>query len=100
MVIQESFLVLAAAGWHVDARRVFLEATAPEPLAHRLTTMTFAAGAFSEDGITGVILMPSPSLLGLSLCTRAGCAWELVKHYGNRLEHISRQDFRRSTPLS
>lgn len=65
MVIQESFLVLASADWHVDARRVFLEATAPEPLAHRLPTMTFAAGAFSDGGITGVILMPSPSLLGL-----------------------------------
>src|ERR1700733_6758267 len=27
--------------------------------------MTFAAGAFSEDGIAGVVLMPSPNLLGL-----------------------------------
>jgi predicted GNAT family N-acyltransferase len=27
--------------------------------------MTFAAGAFSEDGIAGVILMPSPTLVGL-----------------------------------
>jgi GNAT superfamily N-acetyltransferase len=64
-VIQESFLALAAADWQPDARRAFLEATAAEPLQHRLTTMTYAAGAFSEGGITGVILMPSPSLLGL-----------------------------------
>lgn len=27
--------------------------------------MAIAAGAFSEDGMAGVILMPSPSLLGL-----------------------------------
>ena len=64
-VIQESFLALAAADWHPDARRVFLEAAAPAPLQKKLTTMTIAAGAFSEGGIAGIILMPSPSLLGL-----------------------------------
>jgi GNAT superfamily N-acetyltransferase len=64
-VVQESFLALAAADWQPDARRVFLEATAREPLEHKLATMTVAAGAFSEGGIAGVILMPSPGLLGL-----------------------------------
>jgi GNAT superfamily N-acetyltransferase len=64
-LIRESFLALAAADWHVDAQRAFLEATAPEPIAQRLTTMTFAAGAFSDGGIAGVIFMPSPGLLGL-----------------------------------
>jgi GNAT superfamily N-acetyltransferase len=64
-VIQESFLALAASDWQPDARRVFLEATAPASLQNRLSTMTFAAGAFSDDGITGVILMPSLNLLGL-----------------------------------
>jgi GNAT superfamily N-acetyltransferase len=64
-VIQESFLALAAADWHPDARRSFLELTAPAPLQNKVSTMTFAAGAFSEDRIAGVILMPSPSLLGL-----------------------------------
>src|SRR5258708_11622828 len=64
-VIQESFLALAAADWHPDARRVFLEAAAPAPLQKKLTTMTIAAGAFSEGGIAGIILMPSPILLGL-----------------------------------
>jgi GNAT superfamily N-acetyltransferase len=64
-VIQESFLALAAVDWHPDARSSFLEVTAPAPLQSKLSTMTFAAGAFSDDGITGVILMPSPSLLGL-----------------------------------
>jgi GNAT superfamily N-acetyltransferase len=64
-VIQESFLALAAADWLPEARRSFLEDTAPKPLQTKLSTITFAAGAFSEDGITGVILMPSPSLLGL-----------------------------------
>jgi GNAT superfamily N-acetyltransferase len=63
-VIQESFLALAAADWHPDARSVFLEATAPAALQNRLITMTFAAGAFSDDEMAGVILMPSPSLLG------------------------------------
>ena len=64
-VIQESFLALAAADWLPQARKSFLEDTAPTPLQTKLSTMTFAAGAFSEDGISGVILMPSPSLLGL-----------------------------------
>jgi GNAT superfamily N-acetyltransferase len=64
-VVQESFLGLAAADWQPDARRVFLEATAPQLIQQRLTKMTFAAGAFSERGIAGVILMPSSNLLGL-----------------------------------
>jgi GNAT superfamily N-acetyltransferase len=63
-VIQESFLGLAAAAWRPDARGVFLEATAPASLQNKLNTMTFAAGAFSDGGIAGVILMPSPNLLG------------------------------------
>jgi GNAT superfamily N-acetyltransferase len=64
-VIQESFLALAAVDWHPDARSTFLKATAPAPLQSKLSTMTFAAGAFCDDGIAGVILMPSPSVLGL-----------------------------------
>lgn len=64
-VIHESFLALAAAAWRPDARSLFLEATAPASLQYKVSTMTFAAGAFSEGGIAGVILMPSPSLLGL-----------------------------------
>ena len=64
-VVQESFLGLAAADWQSDARRGFLEATARESLEQKLTTMTFAAGAFSDVGIAGVILMPNPNLLGL-----------------------------------
>jgi GNAT superfamily N-acetyltransferase len=64
-VIQESFSSLAASDWQPDARRVFLEATAREPLENKLTTVTFAAGAFSEGGIAGVILMPNPNSLGL-----------------------------------
>jgi GNAT superfamily N-acetyltransferase len=64
-VVHESFLALAAAHWHADAQRVFLEATAPAPLQNKLGTMTIAAGAFSEAGMAGVILMPSPTLLGL-----------------------------------
>lgn len=64
-VVQESFLALAAADWKPDTRRAFLEATAGESLEQRLTTMAFAAGAFSEGGIAGVIIMPNPNLLGL-----------------------------------
>jgi GNAT superfamily N-acetyltransferase len=64
-VIQESFLALAAADWQPDARNDFLNATAPGPLQSRLNTMNFAAGAFSDVGIAGVILMPSPSLVGV-----------------------------------
>jgi GNAT superfamily N-acetyltransferase len=58
-------LALAAADWHPDARSAFLEATAPASLQNKVSTMAFAAGAFSEGGIAGVILMPSASLLGL-----------------------------------
>jgi GNAT superfamily N-acetyltransferase len=64
-VIQESFLALAAADWRPDARSTFLEATAPSPLKIKISVVTFAAGAFSDGGIAGVILMPSPSSLGL-----------------------------------
>jgi len=63
-VVQESFLALAAAYWHPDASSCFLATTAPAPLQKRLTKMALAAGAFSEGGMAGVILMPSPSLLG------------------------------------
>jgi predicted GNAT family N-acyltransferase len=85
-VIQESFLALAAADWHPDARRSFLETTAPAPLQNKLSTMTFAAGAFSEADIAGVILMPSPTLLGLLFvrprCLRLGIGqalWESAR---------------------
>jgi predicted GNAT family N-acyltransferase len=85
-VIQESFLALAAADWQPDARRVFLQTTAREPLENKLTTMTFAAGAFSEVGIAGVILMPEPTLLGLLFvrprCLRSGIGralWESAR---------------------
>jgi predicted GNAT family N-acyltransferase len=64
-VVQESFLALAAADWRPEARASFLEDTAPVRLLTKLSTMTFAAGAFSEGGIAGVILMPSPTLVGL-----------------------------------
>jgi GNAT superfamily N-acetyltransferase len=64
-VVQESFLALAAANWHPDARTVFLTTTAPAPLQKKLATMTLATGAFSEGGMAGVIIMPSPNLLGL-----------------------------------
>jgi predicted GNAT family N-acyltransferase len=64
-VVEESFLALAADDWRPDARIVFLAATAPAPLQNKVSTMTFAAGAFSDDGLVGVILMPSPNLLGL-----------------------------------
>ena len=64
-VIQESFLALAAVDWRSDARSSFLEATAPASLQDKLITMTFAAAAFSEAGMAGVILMPNPNLLGL-----------------------------------
>ncbi len=71
-VIQESFLALAAADWRPDARRAFIDTTAPACLQKLLAKMTIAAGAFSEDGITGVILMPSPNLLGI-LFVRPSC---------------------------
>jgi GNAT superfamily N-acetyltransferase len=86
LVVQESFLALAAADWQPDARRSFLELTAPELLQNRLSAMTFAACAFSEHGIAGVILMPSPSLLGLLFvrprCLRLGIGralWESAR---------------------
>ena len=82
-VIHESFLGLAAPAWRPDARGVFLEATVPASLQNRLSTMTYAAGAFSDDGLAGVILMPSPHLLGLLFvrprCLRLGIGralWE------------------------
>jgi GNAT superfamily N-acetyltransferase len=86
LVVQESFLALAAADWQPDARRSFLEFTAPALLQNKLSEMTFAAGAFSEHGIAGVILMPSPSLLGLLFvrprCLRLGIGralWESAR---------------------
>ena len=99
-LIQESFLGLAATAWRPDAQRSFLEATAPASLQNRLSTMTFATGAFSDAEMAGVILMPSPSLLGLLFvrprCLRLGIGralWESVRAR-------SKFDFRRSIPLS
>jgi GNAT superfamily N-acetyltransferase len=85
-VIQESFLGLAADDWQPDARRAFLEATTSGALQNKLSTMTFAAGAFSDDGLAGVVLMPSPNLLGLLFvrprCLRLGIGqalWESAR---------------------
>ncbi|HEY6619231.1 MAG TPA: GNAT family N-acetyltransferase [Steroidobacteraceae bacterium] len=96
-VIQESFLALAAADWHVDARSVFLETTASAPLQEKLSSMMFAAGAFSEVGIVGVIIMPSPNLLGLLFvrprCLRLGIGralWESARaHIETRFPEVS-----------
>ena len=85
-VIQESFLGLVAADWHADARSSFLKSTAPASLQNKLRTMTFAAGAFSADEMAGVILMPSPTLLGALFvrlrCVRLGIGqalWESAR---------------------
>lgn len=64
-VVRESFLALAAADWRPEAGKSFLEDTAPSPLRTKLSTMAFVAGAFCENQIAGVILMPSPALVGL-----------------------------------
>ena len=64
-IIHESFLALAAADWRPDAQSAFLATTALTPLQNKLNMMTFSAGAFSDGGMVGVILMASPSLLGL-----------------------------------
>ena len=47
LVVQESFLALAAADWQPDARKSFLEVTAPASLQHKLSAMTFAACALN-----------------------------------------------------
>jgi len=85
-VVRESFLALAAADWNASAQGSFLEATAPALLHNKLSTMTFAAGAFSEARLAGVILMPSPSLVGVLFvrprCLRMGIGqslWESAR---------------------
>ena len=77
--------------------KIILQATAPEILRTKLSTMTFATGAYSEAEMAGVILMPSPSLLGLLFvrprCLRLGIGralWESARaHIETKFPEVS-----------
>lgn len=65
LLVQESFLALAALDWSDCAQAEFLAATAPESLAKKLDEMVYSAGAFHENELLGVVMMPKSTLLGL-----------------------------------
>ena len=95
-LIRESFLALAASAWEPHAIADFLEATSPESLEKKLNDMTFAGAAFCGTKIVGVILMPSPNLLGILFVLpgflRNGIGktlWEsALNHVVNNFEHL------------
>ncbi|HUG23371.1 GNAT family N-acetyltransferase [Piscinibacter sp.] len=64
-MIGRSFNALVAADWEPAACRVFLEESSPARLRDALQTAAHAAGAFSDSGVLGFILMPRPSVLGM-----------------------------------
>lgn len=64
-MVQESFLKLATRGWEIEAQQRFLAESDPEALRRKISASTCAIGAFNEDQISGFLLMPIPTRLGM-----------------------------------
>ena len=64
-VIQASFVALAAPDWEPNAQSVFLSESSPEALHQRAAESALILGAFIESKLVGVLLMRTPSVLGM-----------------------------------
>ena len=64
-LVQASFMQLAAADWEPSAQSIFLFESSPEEMARKQKTAALSLGAFYEDKLVGVLLMPSPVLLAM-----------------------------------
>ncbi len=64
-VIHASFTALAASGWEPNAQNVFLSESSPAEMARKLKASALSLGAFIEEQMIGVLLMPTPTILGM-----------------------------------
>lgn len=65
LLVQTSFLELAATDWEVEGRQFFLEQSSEKAMEEKLKMAVYSAGAFENDEMIGFILMPSAALLGM-----------------------------------
>jgi GNAT superfamily N-acetyltransferase len=70
-LVQEGFAQFVAPSWEVQAQAVFVSQSTSERFTTSIPTAAFAAVAEAVDQLVGVILLPTPSLLGF-LFVRAG----------------------------
>jgi len=64
-VVHASFRRLASDDWLPDAQLDFLNRTSPKGIAEKIATAAYAGGAFADDKMIGLVLMPAPNLVGL-----------------------------------
>lgn len=64
-LVHLSFSTIAANDWEPSAAAVFLAESVPDGLRQRIASSTYVCGAFSSNTIVGLVLMPSPTLLGM-----------------------------------
>jgi len=63
-LVQESFNQFVAPEWEPQARDVFMSQSSAERFTVLIPEAAFASVAESSDELVGVILLPTPSLLG------------------------------------
>ena len=89
-VIRASFMALAASDWEPNAQSVFLSESSPEALLHKVSKSALTLGAFIESKLVGVLLMPTPGILGMLFVhpewLRRGIAKSLWEHARTEIE--------------
>jgi GNAT superfamily N-acetyltransferase len=83
-------MALAASGWEPNAQNVFLSESSPDQMARKLKAAALSFGAFTDGQIIGVLLMPTPTILGMlfvhSARLRRGIARSLWAHARAEIE--------------
>jgi GNAT superfamily N-acetyltransferase len=63
VLVHTSFYALAAKDWEPSARATFHAETSPEQMHRKLGLAACALGAYAQDRLTGLLLMPGPAVL-------------------------------------
>lgn len=89
-VIHASFIELAAPGWEPNAQNVFISESSPDAMAGKLKAAALSFGAFTGEQLIGVLLMPTPNILGMLFVhpawLRRGIARSLWEHARAEIE--------------
>jgi GNAT superfamily N-acetyltransferase len=89
-VIHASFMKLAAPDWEPNAQNVFLSESSPDVMARKLKAAVLSFGAFTGKQMIGVLLMPTPNILGMLFVhpawLRRGIARSLWEHTRAEIE--------------
>src|ERR1700761_8519771 len=64
-VVHASFRRLASDDWLPDGPIDFLNRTSADGIAEKIAPAAYAGGAFADDKMIGLVLMPAPNLFGL-----------------------------------